>query len=240
MLDLPIKQVEIATKFLQIQTNLNKAFGINWSVDNGSLGFFDEGLTPGGGESQITFTRGNFTATLQALLSTGRAQLINEPRVTCQNNQEAEVEFETQIPYYTGSTTYNQFGFGTTTYTVQAVSVTSGLEVTPRINKDDSVTMALEPQIEDQVGTVTAPDGSSTVPIITEETVETQVTVNDGETLVIGGLIRRNDTVTLNKTPLLSDIPVIGNLFTGNSYANTDSELVIMVTPHIVRDLPKD
>jgi type II secretory pathway component GspD/PulD (secretin) len=240
LLDQPVKQVEISTKFIQIETDLNKAFGIDFNVDNGSLGFFNQGLAPASGLTEVTFTRGAFTATLRTLLTTGRAQVINEPRVTTQNNMPAEVEFETEIPYYTATTTYNEFGFGTTTYAVNEVDVVSGLMVTPRINKDDSVTLFLEPQIQDQVGTVTAPDNSTSTPIITSQTVMTQVTVDDNETLVIGGLIRKNDTVSLHKTPLLSDIPIIGNLFTGTSYTNTDSELVILVTPHIVRELPKD
>ncbi len=239
LLDQPTKQVEISTKFVQIETSLDKAFGIDWFVDNGSLGFFNEGLAPATGLTVVRFTRGRFAAELRTLLNEGRAQVINEPRVTTQNNLPASVEFSTTIPYYSATITYNEFGFRTVDYTVDEVDVTNALYVTPRINKDDSITLDLEPQIQDQVGTVVGPNGEST-PIVTSQTVMTRVTVADNETLVIGGLIRKNDSISLHKTPLLSSIPIIGNLFTGKTMSNRNSELVILVTPHIVRELPRD
>jgi type II secretory pathway component GspD/PulD (secretin) len=151
----------------------------------------------------------------------------------------AAVEFETEIPYYSATISYNEFGFRTVDYTVDTADVVSALYVTPRINKDDSVTLDLQPQIQDHVGDVVGPNGEST-PIITSQTVYTRVTVADGETLVIGGLIRKNESTSLHKTPLLSDIPIIGNLFTGKTTSTNNSELVVLVTPHIVREMPRD
>ncbi len=239
LLDQQTKQVSISTKFVQVETTLDKAFGIDFFVDNGSLGFFNVGLAPATGLTVVRFTRGRFTAELRTLLNEGRAQIINEPRVTTQNNLPAEVQFSTTIPYYSATITYNEFGFRQVDYEVDEVDVTSGLFVTPRINKDDTVTLDLQPQVEEQVGTVVGPDGQ-TIPIVTSQYVFTRVTVADGETLAIGGLIRRNDSVSLHKTPLLSDIPIIGNLFTGKTKTTRNSELVILVTPQIVRELPRD
>ena len=127
----------------------------------------------------------------------------------------------------------------TTTYNIESVSVSNTLEVTPRINGDDSITMYLTPTISDTPGVVTAPDGS-TYPIVSSQSVTTQVTVNDGETLAIGGLMRKNESVNIHKTPLLSQIPIIGRLFTATQKNINNSELIILVTPQIVRPLPRD
>ncbi|MFO7945710.1 MAG: hypothetical protein R6V19_02700, partial [Armatimonadota bacterium] len=81
------------------------------------------------------------------------------------------------------------------------------------------------------------PDGSS-YPIITEQEVYTSVTVQDGESIVMGGLIRKDNSVTHQETPLLSKLPVIGKLFRSKSYKTSNSELLIFVTPKIVRDVP--
>jgi hypothetical protein len=239
LLDQPTKQVSISTKFVQVETSLDTSFGIDFFVDNGAVGFFNQGLAPATGLTVVRFTRGKFTAELRTLINQGRAQIINEPRVTTANNMPAEVEFTTTIPYYSANVSYNEFGFRTVDYTSESVDVTNALYVTPRINKDDSVTLDLQPQIQDQVGTVTGPNGES-IPITTSQSVLTRVTVADGETLAIGGLIRRNDSVSTRRTPLLSDIPIIGNLFTGETKTLRNSELVILVTPQIIREMPKE
>ncbi len=239
LLDQPIKQVRISTKFVTVQVTGSQAFGIDFFVDDGQLGFFNQGMTFGGGQTIVRFVRGRFTATLQTMLQEGRAQVINEPSVTTENNMTATVDFSTDIPYITATQTYNEFGFATTTYNIESVSVSNTLEVTPRINGDDSITMYLTPTISDTPGVVTAPDGS-TYPIVSSQSVTTQVTVNDGETLAIGGLMRKNESVNIHKTPLLSQIPIIGRLFTATQKNINNSELIILVTPQIVRPLPRD
>jgi general secretion pathway protein D len=239
LLDQPIKQVEIATKFITVQNTVAQAMGIDFFVDNGQIGFFNSGMTSGGGQTIVRFIRGRFAATLQTMLQEGRVQVINEPRVTTENNMPAEVDFSTEIPYISATQTYNEFGFATTTYAVEVVDVENSLVVTPRINSDDSITMYLEPEISDTPGVVTAPDGS-TYPIVTTQTVSTQVTVDDGETLAIGGMIRKNESLNIRKTPLLSQIPIIGKLFTSIAKNMNNSELIILVTPRIVRSLPRD
>jgi general secretion pathway protein D len=239
LLDQPIKQVRISTKFVTVETTAARAFGIDFFVDNGEFGFFNQGQTFGGGQTIVRFIRGRFNATLQALLQDHRAQVINEPSVTTENNMEATVDFTTEIPYITATQTYNEFGFATTTYNIEQVSVDNSLEVTPRINADDSVTMYLTPTISDTPGVVTAPDGT-TYPIVTTQSVTTQVTVDDGETLAIGGMVRKNESVNIHKTPLLSQIPIIGNLFSAAAKNISNNELIILVTPQIIRPKPRD
>jgi type II secretory pathway component GspD/PulD (secretin) len=109
----------------------------------------------------------------------------------------------------------------------------------PRINADDSVSLYLMPNVSNVAGYVEAPDGSR-APIITYQTVETMVRVKDGETMVLGGLITKDDSTTKLHTPLLSRIPVLGKLFDSRSKTLNDTELLIFVTPRILRDAPTD
>jgi type II secretory pathway component GspD/PulD (secretin) len=238
LLDKPTKQVEIATKFINITTTADKALGIDWSLSNGSLEFFNQGFAPGEAVNNvIRFARGRFEGQLNALLSSGRATVINEPHVIAMNNQYAEVNFSTTIPYFTANISYNQFGQRTVDFTSDFVDVENSLWVVPRINADDSITVHLEPELQDNVGEVEGPNGER-IPIITTQYVSTTVRVADGETVVLGGLVRKDESMTLRETPLLSSIPIIGKLFRGKRVNKSNSELLIFVTPRVVHEAP--
>lgn len=238
LLDKPSKQVEIATKFIEVQTTADKAFGIDWSTSNGSLEFFNQGFAPGEAVNNVVrFARGRFEAQLNALLSSGRATVINEPHVITMNNQFAEINFYTEIPYFSAEVSYNQFGTREVDFTSDFITVENSLWVVPRINADDSITVYLEPTLEDTVGEVEGPNGES-IPIVTSQYVSTQVRVGDGETVVLGGLIRKDETLNVRETPLLSKLPILGRLFQSRSTSKRNSELLIFVTPRIVRDVP--
>jgi type II secretory pathway component GspD/PulD (secretin) len=172
------------------------------------------------------------------LLQDSRAQVINEPRITTENNMEGYITFDTVIPYFSASITYNQFGQRTVEYNNDQVTVSHSLDVLPRINGDDTISLELTPNISDVVGSVQSPDGTS-LPITSNQYVSAKVTVADGETLVIGGIIRKNDTYTGRQTPLLYKLPIIGGLFRSRTQASRSSELLIFVTPRIVREVPR-
>ncbi|MEI6501526.1 MAG: hypothetical protein WCP21_10960, partial [Armatimonadota bacterium] len=207
LLDKPAKQVEISAKFIEVQTTADQALGIDWSLSNGSLEFFNQGFAPGEAiNNVIRFARGRFEGQLNALLSNGRATVINEPHVITMNNQMAEINFMTTIPYFTAQVTYNQFGNRQVDFSSQSIDVNNSLMVVPRINADDSVTIYLEPTLDDTVGNVTGPNGES-IPIVTSQYISTTVRVGDGETIVLGGLIRKDESETVRETPLLSRLP---------------------------------
>jgi type II secretory pathway component GspD/PulD (secretin) len=239
MLDLPARQVEISTKFVDVITSEQEALGIDWTVATGALEFWNLGFAPGEAVSNVVkFARGRFTSTLAALETTGRAVVVNAPHVTCPNNQYAEVSFSTEIPYYVATTEYNQFGQRIATQVDwETTAVENSLMVLPRINADDTITIELYPILEDQVGEVVGPNGE-TMPIIVSQEVSTTVTVADGDTIVLGGLIRKNEAYTYQNTPLLSKLPVIGKLFRSKRAQSSNSELLIFVTPRIIREVP--
>lgn len=238
LLDQPAKQVEIATKFLEVELTDEHAQGIDWWVSNGSLEFFQLGFAPGEAVNNLVrWSRGKFSATLGVTNSRNRGTVINEPHIVAQNNMPAIIDFSTTLYYTTATVTYNEFGQRTVDYTTEPIDVAQTLEVTPRINADDTVTMYLTPNMSDQVGTYVGPLGENN-PIISDQYVETQVTVADGETVVLGGLIRKQKQLNNKNTPLLSEIPFIGRLFQSRRYSDQSSELLIFVTPRIVRDIP--
>jgi type II secretory pathway component GspD/PulD (secretin) len=237
MLDIPQKQVEIATKWIDVQTTAAEALGIDWSVTNGAWEIFNLGFAPGeAANNGIRYGRGRWWAELSVLVNTSQATVINEPRVVCMNGMPGTIAFQTEIPYFSATISFNQFGQRTVDYTSDSVTVSNELSVVPQINPDDSVKMLLAPQLEDQVGTVEGPNGER-IPIITSQYVETMVRVADGETVVLGGVIRADESVNVRKTPLLHEIPIIGKLFQSKRVEKTNSELLIFVTPQIVRDV---
>lgn len=237
LLDIPAKQVEISTKWIDVSTTASRALGIDWAVTNGALEIFNLGFAPGeAANNGIRYGKTRWWAELAVLENNSMATVINEPRVTCMNGMWGTIEFETEIPYFAATISYNQFGQRTVDYTSDFVTVANILEVMPQINPDDSVQMYLAPQLEDQVGTVEGPNGER-IPIVTTQYVETMVRVMDGETIVLGGVIRKDESVNLRRTPLLADIPIIGKLFQARRSETTDTELLIFVTPKIVRDM---
>jgi len=235
--DKPTRQVEIECRFVEVQTSKDRAFGIDWFVANGAAEVFNLGFAPGTGINVVKFRRGRFEAELRTLLSDSRAELVNAPRVTAQNNMQAAVNFSTEIPYFYARTTYDEFGNREVNFEIESINVAQSLYVTPRILGDDSVVLMLEPQIDDQSGTVVSPDGT-VLPIVSTQSAYSQVRVHDGETIVMGGFSRVNDDINVRKTPLLSSLPIIGNLFRSQTINKRRSELLIFVTTHIIRDIP--
>jgi type II secretory pathway component GspD/PulD (secretin) len=235
LLDKPAKQVEISVKFISITTTFEDAFGIDWNMRNGELEIFHQGFAPPQAVNTVVrWAYGkNINATLAALLRTSRATVINEPRVSVTNNYFAEVMFGTEIPIITANVTYNQFGQRQVDYDYDSVPVENYLQVLPRVNADDSVTLMLTPQISNVTGFVEAPDGQR-LPIVTYQSVYTQLRVPDGETVVLGGLISKDDSTTKMHTPLLSKIPVLGKLFDSRTKSLNDTELLIFVTPRVL------
>ncbi len=240
-LDQPAKQVEISCKFVSITVTAEKSLGIDWRVTNGQLEFWNLGFAPGEAVNNvIRFARGRFEATLGAALSSGRATILAKPIVTTQNNMPAEINFYTEIPYFIAIVTYNEFGQRQVDFETEYAYINNMLSVTPRINADDTVTMEVYPEIDQQVGTVEGPNGEQ-IPITSNWYIYVpQVRVADGETLVIGGIISKSENENVRKTPLLCEIPLIGNLFKARRRTINNTETLIFITPRIVREIPRD
>jgi hypothetical protein len=152
------------------------------------------------------------------------------------DNQQASMVIGQSFPYVTGSTTVTTTIAPTIVNTVNYQSVGVLLQVTPKINPDGSVIMRVVPEVATPVlnSGVFITTGIQAVAFNTQ-IVETTVIAQDGETVVIGGLISKNDTKTENKVPYLGDLPFIGALWRYRTESKTKNELIVILTPRIVR-----
>jgi TonB family protein len=153
----------------------------------------------------------------------------------CLNNQEARILAGSKEAYITSTVSQGSSGQTVTAQSVNFVDTGIELKVTPTINRDNFITMKIRPQISEATDKELLSAGQkTTVPIITTSEAETSVTVKDGVTLIIGGLKKDKRTKTVKKIPLIGDIPGLGFLFRSTSDDVTKTELVILLTPHII------
>ncbi len=166
---------------------------------------------------------------LSALEADSRGKVVSSPRVVTGDNQKASIEQGTQIPYTTGG------GTTSTQATTQFKDAVLRLEVTPQITPDNKIIMGVEIH-KDSVGQFVPQAGGGTVPSIDTKRVTTQISVNNGDTAVIGGIYEEIITNDITKIPLLGDIPFFGYLFKTTGRTSSKTELLIFLTPRIVKE----
>lgn len=164
---------------------------------------------------------------LSALQAEGKGEVISSPRVITANQKEASIKQGVEIPYQEGSSS----GATTTQFKEAVLSLT----VTPLITPDDRIIMDLK-VTKDSVGRVITNERGGQVPSIDTRSVETQVLVNNGQTVVLGGIYETEQGEDMNKVPLLGDIPGLGALFRSSTRTSKKSELLIFVTPKILKE----
>jgi type IV pilus assembly protein PilQ len=164
---------------------------------------------------------------LSAAQAETRAEVISSPRVITANQKEATIEQGTEIPYQQSASS------GATTISFKKAVLS--LKVTPQITPDNRIILDLDVK-KDTIGTITVSSGGVNVPSIDTREIVTQVLVNDGQTVVLGGILETEHRDDQTKVPFLGDIPVLGALFKLQSKVNNKDELLIFVTPKIVRE----
>jgi len=164
---------------------------------------------------------------LSAAQAETRANVISSPRVITANQKEAIIEQGVEIPYQQSASS------GATT--IQFKKAVLSLKVTPQITPDNRIVLDLDVK-KDSVGTVIVTSGGVNVPSIDTREIATQVLVNDGQTVVLGGILETTTRDTDTKVPYLGDIPVLGHLFKTTNKTDNKDELLIFVTPKIVRE----
>ena len=213
------------------------------------------GTTPqlGNKVSTLVFQNFNTKAAVNALELQGKVEVISKPRVRTLNNQTALIKVGEDVPFFNSSTTFLPIattgGTGTTSPLQQTLvtSITVGtiLSLTPQISDDDWISLDISPVLTSLKGVVSAPSSGgggsgsgsgTTAPDLETKQASALVRVRDGTTVVMGGLIQTQVAKNLTIIPLLGDLPLLGKLFTGTFDSKLKQELVIFVTPHIVRD----
>jgi len=239
-LDIKSDQINIAVKFLETTLKHDETIGINWdlreqmslikSLDTDTLSTFDIGYVTMGDQTMnfATLSRPVVSAILSLLANDGSTKLLQEPQVTTMNNSPANIVVGTTIPVLVPQGEGSVFGTNPYTYEDQHVNIS--LDVLPRVNEDKVISMKIDAVVQDIIGFI----GNEQRPMISTRSTNTTVRVNNGETLLIGGLIFDTADEIKSKVPLLGDIPLIKKLFNYSSRNKEQRELLIFITPTVI------
>lgn len=241
-----LQQVLIEAKIVQIVLDDKYKLGVDWDSvlqkinkeinikSTFELAAAATGMNPGLQFMVGTLGQGSdYAMMVQALKEIGDTNLLSSPRITALNNQEAKILIGTSQPYATNTVTQGT-STSTTATNLTFIDVGVKLYVTPTINKDGFVTMKIKPEVSSKSSDYEYGSPTTKVPVISTTQAETSVTVKDGTTIIIAGLIKDERSSTVNKVPVLGDIPIIGAMFRKTDKEVKKTELVIFLTPHIV------
>ncbi|WP_428025607.1 type II secretion system secretin GspD [Arcobacter sp.] len=237
-------QVYVQAKIIEVSANKTHNLGIKYGLtgaESTSNGIFTLGANLGGSvnalssgvESLLTFNTKTLNsgialgATLNLLKNNQAIDIVSEPSILCINNKESSIYVGETKSFQTGTTTTDG---GTTNNTFKREDIGLTLKVKPRISDENKVTLEIETILEDARE---LKDGQ-TNPDTTKKEVKTTAIVSNGESVIIGGLIKNKTDVINDKVPILGDIPVLGTLFKNTKEAEDKINLVVIMTPYIV------
>jgi len=259
-LDVRRAQVLIEAIIVEISDNLSRGLGVQWAAadlsgDSGPLGgtSFENvgvsmsdlltalasdqlippangGITIGGGRESSNGL--SFGVLVQALSNTTGANLLSTPSIITMDNQESEIIVGQNVPFVTGSTTTTGDGLTNPFTTIEREDVGLTLRVTPTISEGNLVRL----QIEQETSSIADAVNRASDIITNKRQIKTAVLADNGETIVLGGLINDNYSTQVSKVPLLGDIPVLGYLFRSTNIRREKTNLMVFLRPTILRD----
>ncbi len=190
------------------------------------------GATPGTGVTLGYITKGALQAAVRALSTSSKANILSTPTVVAIDNEPASLLVGQNVPFITGqatsaaATTTNPFT------TIERKDIGISLEVTPRINQGNTITLEIKQKVES-----IAPAVANATDLVTNKReINTRALINDDQVLVLGGLISDSQTDTAQKVPILGDLPLIGGLFRGKSHERERNNLMVFIHPVILRN----
>lgn len=236
-LDIILPQVLIEAKIVEVTLNDSTKFGVEWMWEKGTTvgdkSYTQKGNTAFGLADEIYGLKYRILGqTLESLLlaleKNTKVNILSTPRILTLDNHEAIINIGQEVPYLR-STQETTTGGILTSYDYRDVGVI--LTVTPRINKSETVTLDVNQQINSLVEFTLF-----NAPVITKREATASVTVKDGQTMIIGGIIEDNKVETVHKIPILGSIPFIGKLFQREEKKSEKTELMVFITPHIIQN----
>ncbi|UVE19076.1 type II secretion system secretin GspD [Pseudomonas sp. LS44] len=262
-LDVPRAQVMVEAAIVEVSGDISDALGVQWAVDargnTGGLGgvnFANTGLSIGSVLQAIQDDRNDvdnptlsnlpdgaiigigtdsFGALITALSANSKSNLLSTPSLLTLDNQKAEILVGQNVPFQTGSYTTTADGANNPFTTIERQDIGVTLKVTPHIN--EGATLRLE--IEQEISSI-APSASLTaqaVDLITNKrSIKSTILAEDGQVVVLGGLIQDDVTQTDSKIPLLGDIPLLGRLFRSTKETHVKRNLMVFLRPSVIRD----
>ena len=244
-LDTAIPNVNIAVRFIETNMDTSRGHGIDWTSTpavqiGGSL---SDSLSIPISVSNVTIATlkpMQLLSALKVMQARGKSKLLSSPSVTTLDNHEASTSTTTTV-YVSGQVAEENINednnenlgfFGNAnTYSVTQKNIGIQLRVTPRINEKSKITLLVDATVE---ALLSAAEINTDQPRSTNRTVKTQVTVTDGDTVIIGGLIAENILENKKYVPVLSDLPFIGRIFQSTQLTKEQRELLIFITPNVV------
>ncbi len=253
-------QVLIEAKILETDLDVTNKLGINWNIQGTISGSKRVHTWPFTKHSENKYLRGDdipsvssvhstlsdvfafgtldtssLSAVLEIIFNDTSTKILSTPKITTMDNHTATIDVITEdpVPNYTYNSERGSWEISGYEWVKYGVS----LEVTPQINKEGFVTLAIKPRVSENLGDkeFTSSSGAvAQIPRLYTQTTSTRVMIKDGETLVIGGLVRDKVVDTVNKIPLLGDIPILGYFFKHRSKTTEKKNLLIFITPRIV------
>lgn len=244
--DLPIPQVMIEVKMIELSEDASNTLSFSYGFGQKQFGAaFNNsasaaGSTAGGGDavksSGVTLSfdalrdfTANFNASVNSLVSQGKAKILTSPRLATQNGKQATFQATQQAPII--KTTQTAVG---QTQDVSSISIGETISVTPLLVDPSSgfVTLDIAPQISNRGKDVIV--NGNPVPETLTRTLKTIMKTRSGESVILAGIKRKNNSTASSKIPFLGDIPFLGTLFGANSWSDSETEIIIMVTPYIL------
>lgn len=229
MIDVPVDSVILETQFVELTEQGSRALGIDFANASGQIasGTVQTGtLLPFGENLNRIVPTGQVQAAIYAQIQKGQGRIVSKPRIAAQSGSTAKIITGDAIPILTAITLS---GVNGVSQQVQYVNVGVTLQIAPRVSSDGYVTSHIYAVVSSVTGT------SQGYPTISQREAETSASVRDGETFVIGGLTQENDLTNRSKIPLLGDIPLLGRAFRTDKTTKSNTELYIVITPHIVK-----
>ena len=232
-------QVLIKVLVAEVTHETTNDLGIDFSVlDTRASG---KGLTAGNtlgnaaaaaanGGLLVSLVEDNLTASLHALATAGKLDVLSRPFILASDNQLASITVGQEVPFITNTQITDT---GQQINTIQYQDVGIILNVTPHISPDGLVVLDVAPEISQLTGTTVPIVRGVSAPVIANRSAQSRVTIRTGNTIVIGGLMQDQKTTTISKIPILGDIPGLGALFTRYQDDRTKTELLIFLTPHV-------
>jgi len=249
-LDRPTPQVLIKCVFLEATYTKDSDIGVEGIYQNtisssasalNGLGTAESAFDLASSGGIFSFVGSDLSVTLAALAKAGKTEILSRPSILARNNQPASINLGQQVPLIT-NTRFDNFGNQINTVSYEDVGI--NLSVTPFITDDNMVEMVVTPEISQLTdrsqwvpiaGGGTNAATSVSAPVINSRSADTVVVVPDGQTVVIGGLMQSTKLDSSEKVPILGDIPLLGFFFRHKVTSDAKTELMIFVTPHIVR-----
>jgi general secretion pathway protein D len=241
-LDRPAKSALIEVLVAEVTRGSTESLGVQWTANRYGVGpAVQNGSAGGTGFSySVTDSARQILTRINALAADNQARILSNPKVMARNGESATIQVGKDVPVITSQQNNGSsggiFGVGATpnvTQTVQYRSTGVILRVRPVINSGNRMDLDIQQEVSTPVSTDTGVSGS---PTISTRKVETKLSLRDGSTVLLAGLIQRNSGGGNAGVPLLKDIPLLGSLFRSQSSSSDETELLVMITPYVIND----